>query len=85
MEYVLKNKKLDKSHFIEEIGHAMKNRPDLYCNAYMELQELYQQQGKILFLELAKGDMETLRMMLAFIITQDSGYRKSRNVEIGNN
>ena len=62
--YKIEKNEKDKSYFIEEIGHAMSNRPDLYCKAYMALQDRYQEEGRVLFFELANFDLETLQLLL---------------------
>ena len=48
--YKLEKNKKEKDDYIEEIGHAMANRPDLYCNAYMALQDRYKEEGRVLVL-----------------------------------
>ena len=74
-----KNKK-EKDDYIEEIGHAMSNRPDLYCKAYMSLQDRYKEEGRVLFFELANFDLETLQLLLCFIITEDECYAEERHL-----
>ena len=82
--YKIEKNEKDKSYFIEEIGHAMSNRPDLYCKAYMSLQDRYQEEGRVLFLELADFDLETLQLLLCFIITEDACYAEERHNELEN-
>jgi len=82
--YKIEKNKKDKRYFIEEIGHAMATRPDLYCKAYMELQDRYQEEGRVLFLELADFDLQTLQLLLCFIITEDPSYTKDRYNQIEN-
>jgi len=82
--YKIEKNEKDKSYFIEEIGHAMSNRPDLYCKAYMSLQDRYQEEGRVLFLELADFDLETLQLLLCFIITEDACYAEGRNNDLKN-
>ena len=79
--YKIEKNKKDKSYYIEEISYAFKNRPDLYCNAYMVLQKKYQEEGRVLFLELAKTDLQTLQLLLLFIVTEDTDYAKYWNKE----
>jgi len=80
--YKIEKNKKEKDDYIEEIGHAMENRPDLYCKAYMALQDRYKEEGRVLFFELAKTDLETLQLLLAFIITEDACYAEDRHNEI---
>ena len=44
--YKLEKNEKEKDDYIEEIGHALENRPDLYCKAYMALQDRYQEEGR---------------------------------------
>jgi hypothetical protein len=82
--YKMEKNEKDKGYFIEEISHAMANRPDLYCKAYMALQDRYQEEGRVLFFELANFDLETLQLLLCFIITEDSCYAEDRHNQIEN-
>jgi hypothetical protein len=82
--YKIEKNEKEKGYFIEEIGHAMENRPDLYCKAYMSLQDRYQEEGRVLFFELAKTDLETLQLLLCFIITEDECYAEDRHNELEN-
>ena len=82
--YKLEKNEKDRSYFIEEISHAMANRPDLYCKAYMALQDRYKEEGRVLFLELADFDLETLQLLLCFIVTEDSCYAEERNNDLKN-
>ena len=82
--YKLKTNEKDKRYFIEEIGHAMANRPDLYCKAYMALQDRYEEEGRVLFFELANFDLETLQLLLCFTITEDACYAEERHNELEN-
>ena len=82
--YKMENNEKDKRYFIEEISHAMANRPDLYCKAYMALQDRYKEEGRVLFFELAKTDLETLQLLSCFIITEDPCYAEERNNELEN-
>ena len=82
--YKIEKNKKDKDDYIEEIGHAMSTRPDLYCKAYMALQDRYQEEGRVLFQELADFDLETLQLLLCFIVTEDACYAEERNNQIEN-
>ena len=78
MKYKLKKIPINKAHFVNELYDAFKNRPDLYSNAFLELQQEYQAKGRILFFELANKDYNTLRLLFAYIFTQDDGYFRDR-------
>ena len=82
--YKLEKNEKEKDDYIEEIGHALENRPDLYCKAYMSLQDRYKEEGRVLFFELAKTDLETLQLLLCFIITEDACYAEERHNELEN-
>ena len=82
--YKLEKNEKEKDDYIEEIGHAMSNRPDLYCKAYMALQDRYQEEGRVLFFELAKTDLQTLQLLLCFIVTEDECYAEGRNNDLKN-
>ena len=82
--YKMENNEKDREHFIEEISHAMSNRPDLYCKAYMSLQDRYQEEGRVLFFELADFELETLQLLFCFIVTEDACYAEERHNELEN-
>ena len=82
--YKIEKNKKEKDDYIEEIGHAMENRPDLYCKAYMALQDRYKEEGRVLFFELANFDLETLQLLFCFIVTEDACYAEERNNDFKN-